>query len=36
VDSRPGRLRISPHFYNTAEENELIVSALDELLTARN
>lgn len=35
VDSRPGRLRISPHFYNTVEENELIVSALDELLGAR-
>jgi len=35
VDSRPGRLRISPHFYNTVEENELIVSALDELLAAR-
>src|SRR5690242_4632993 len=36
VDSRPGRLRISPHFYNTVEENELIVSALDELLAARD
>lgn len=35
VDSRPGRLRISPHFYNTVEENELIVAALDELLRAR-
>src|SRR5581483_7294837 len=35
VDSRPGRLRISPHFYNTVEENEQIVSALDELLSKR-
>ena len=35
VDSRPGRLRISPHFYNTVEENELIMAALDELLSAR-
>jgi selenocysteine lyase/cysteine desulfurase len=35
VDYRPGLLRISPHFYNTVEENEAIVSALDELLEAR-
>jgi kynureninase len=35
VDSRPGRLRISPHFYNTVEENEQIVTALDELLGKR-
>ena len=35
VDSRPGLLRISPHFYNTVEENEAVVSALDELLRAR-
>jgi selenocysteine lyase/cysteine desulfurase len=35
VDYRPGLLRISPHFYNTAEENEAIMSALDELLAAR-
>jgi selenocysteine lyase/cysteine desulfurase len=35
VDSRPGRLRISPQFYNTVEENEAIMSALDELLGAR-
>ena len=35
VDSRPGRLRISPHFYNTVEENEQIMAALDELLAAR-
>jgi kynureninase len=36
VDSRPGRLRISPQFFNTVEENELVVSALDELLGARS
>ncbi len=35
VDSRPGLLRISPSFYNTVEENELIVTALDELLRQR-
>lgn len=35
VDSRPGLLRISPHFYNTVEENEAVVSALDELLRRR-
>jgi len=35
VDSRPGLLRISPHFYNTLAENEAIVSALDELLAQR-
>lgn len=35
VDSRPGLLRISPHFYNTVDENETIVTALDELLAQR-
>lgn len=35
VDSRPGLLRISPHFYNTIEENDTILTALDELLVAR-
>ncbi len=35
VDSRPGLLRISPHFYNTIAENEAIVAALDELLAKR-
>ena len=35
VDSRPGRLRISPHFYNSVKENEQIVTALDELLSKR-
>lgn len=35
VDSRPGLLRISPNFYNTVDENEQVVRALDELLQAR-
>jgi selenocysteine lyase/cysteine desulfurase len=34
VDSRPGRLRISPHFYNTVEENEVVIAALDDLRAA--
>ena len=36
VDHRPGLVRISPHFYNTVEENEFVVAALDELLRARH
>ncbi|MHB8606255.1 MAG: aminotransferase class V-fold PLP-dependent enzyme [Thermoplasmatota archaeon] len=28
VDSRPGRLRVSPYFYNTEEENERVVEAV--------
>lgn len=35
VDSRPGLLRISPSFFNTVEENDLILAALDELIAAR-
>lgn len=35
VDSRPGLLRISPSFYNTVEENDLVLAALDELLATR-
>jgi kynureninase len=35
VDSRPDRVRISPHFYNTVEENEAIVEAMDEILRER-
>jgi selenocysteine lyase/cysteine desulfurase len=31
VDRRPGAVRISPYFYNTFAENELIVQALDEI-----
>ncbi|HEX6819130.1 MAG TPA: aminotransferase class V-fold PLP-dependent enzyme [Ktedonobacterales bacterium] len=32
VDYRPGLVRISPHFYNTVEENAAIVAAIDEIL----
>lgn len=32
VDKRPGAVRISPYFYNTLEENEIIVRALDEIV----
>ena len=35
VDYRPGMVRISPNFYNTVEENEAVVTALDELLRQR-
>lgn len=32
VDYRPGLVRVSPHFYNTVEENQRIVEAIDEIL----
>ena len=32
VDYRPGVVRIAPYFYNTVEENELVVEALREVL----
>ncbi len=28
VDHRPGRLRLSPYFYNTIEENEIVMDAV--------
>ncbi|MDQ3927826.1 MAG: aminotransferase class V-fold PLP-dependent enzyme [Chloroflexota bacterium] len=31
VDSRPGLVRISPYFYNTIEENEVVIEALKSL-----
>ncbi|HYO50619.1 MAG TPA: aminotransferase class V-fold PLP-dependent enzyme [Chloroflexia bacterium] len=31
VDSRPGVVRISPYFYNTIEENEVVIEALKSL-----
>ncbi|HET9110103.1 MAG TPA: hypothetical protein VFN78_04680, partial [Ktedonobacterales bacterium] len=35
VDSRPGLLRISPNFYNTVEETDRALAALDELIAQR-
>jgi selenocysteine lyase/cysteine desulfurase len=35
VDYRPGLVRISPHFYNTVEENAAIVGAIDEIVRHR-
>jgi len=32
VDKRPGAVRVSPYFYNTFEENGVIVDALGEIL----
>lgn len=32
VDSRPGRLRISPFFYNTLEDNLAVIEALQEIV----
>lgn len=34
VDHRPGRVRISPYFYNTTAENALLVNAMQETLNA--
>jgi selenocysteine lyase/cysteine desulfurase len=31
VDSRPGRVRLSPYFYNTEEDNRLVVEAMSEI-----
>jgi kynureninase len=35
TDSRPGLLRVSPYFYNTIEENAIVVDAIAEILTRR-
>ncbi len=35
TDSRPGLLRISPYFYNTIEENAIVIDALAEILKNR-
>ena len=35
TDSRPGLLRISPYFYNTIEENALVIDAIAEILAGR-
>jgi len=35
IDSRPGLLRISPYFYNTIEENAIVIDAIAEILAGR-
>ena len=35
TDSRPGLLRVSPYFYNTIEENTLVIGAIAEILESR-
>ena len=35
TDSRPGLLRISPYFYNTSEENAIVIDAVAEILESR-
>jgi selenocysteine lyase/cysteine desulfurase len=32
VDKRPGAIRIAPYFYNTREENEIVVNALEAIV----
>jgi kynureninase len=31
VDKRPGAVRVSPYFYNTVDENQILIQALDEI-----
>ena len=35
TDSRPGLLRVSPYFYNTIEENAVVIDAIAEILENR-
>jgi len=35
TDSRPGLLRISPYFYNTSEENAIVIDAIEEIVQKR-
>jgi selenocysteine lyase/cysteine desulfurase len=35
TDSRPGLLRISPYFYNTIEENALVIQAIAEIMESK-
>ncbi len=35
TDSRPGLLRVSPYFYNTIEENAIVIDAIAEILDSR-
>ena len=34
-DSRPGLLRVSPYFYNSIEENALVIDAIAEIIESR-
>src|SRR3984893_8339996 len=36
TDSRPGLVRVSPYFYNTIEENAIVIDAISEILEDRN
>jgi kynureninase len=36
TDSRPGLLRISPYFYNTIEENAIVIDTIAEILESKN
>jgi len=35
TDFRPGLLRVSPYFYNTIEENAIVIDAIAEILESR-
>ncbi len=35
TDSRPGLLRVSPYFYNTIEENAIVIDAIAEIMENR-
>ncbi len=35
TDSRPGLLRVSPYFYNTIDENAIVIDAITEILKGR-
>src|SRR5579859_7649098 len=35
TDYRPGLLRVSPYFYNTIEENAIVIDAISEILASR-
>jgi len=35
VDHRPGLVRVSPYFYNTIEENAIVIDAIAEILEGR-
>ncbi|GAC1349912.1 MAG: kynureninase [Ktedonobacteraceae bacterium] len=36
TDSRPGLVRVSPYFYNTIEENAIVIDAISEILEGRS